>query len=169
MTARRKEWASTGRKLGHPPEGGETSILVTRWTMSRNKNPGLFLTSHEKQNKTKQNFTHWKKSLTHKGIGSSPAIVLLPRSKKQMWIWTEETDNWINLSQKSAIHLLSKECRSLTPVSRFHSETQTSAVYQNCLLDVTCPLTRPVTVFHTAASPSKQLLSPQVKWSISPQ
>lgn len=104
--------------------------------------------------KPKQNFTHWKKSLMHKGVGSSPAIVLLPCSKKQMWIWREETDNWINLSQKSAIHLLSKECRSLMPVSGFHSETQTSAVYQSCLLDVICPLTRPTTVFHTAAFPS---------------
>ena len=108
-----------------------------------------------KNKKTKQNFKHWKISLTQKSIGSSPATVLLPCSGQNMWIWTEERENWTDLSQKSAIHLLSTERSSLKPVSGFHSAIQTSAVYQSRLLDETCPLTRPMTVLCTAASPSK--------------
>lgn len=109
----------THLRVGRPPFWSPDE--VRKQSYEQEQEPRSFsYQSWKTKNKTKQNFIHWKKSLTQKDIGSSPAIVLLPRSKKQMWIWTEETDNWINLSQKSPIHLLSRECRSLTPVSGFH-------------------------------------------------
>lgn len=166
MNTCRKKWAYMGRKLGHPPEGGEFSILVTKWSMEAiiwvGTRTQVFFSPVMKKKKNPPKFYTLKKSPAWKGIGSSQVIVLMPYSKKQIWIWTEETGNWINLYQKPAIPLQSRECRSLTPVSGLHLETQVFAVDQS-------PPTTPITIFHTAALPPKELLSPQFKWSTSAQ
>lgn len=100
------------RWVTHPPEGDEFSILVTKWSMEAIIWAGTRMQvffSPVMEKKTHQNSIHWRKSPTRKGRGRSQVIVLLPYNKKQIWIWTEETGNWIHLYQKPAIHLQFRE------------------------------------------------------------